>query len=95
MKIFNMNDCDWWAGENAEECLEGMKNFSGYGEDEIKDMIEDGYPVALTEEEINRLKFVPDPYDSPNEGVRTFKEELRRMIDAKEQFPCFFASTEY
>jgi hypothetical protein len=85
MKIFKLNDCDWWAGED----LESVK--SAYIEEVGGDVDDDAR--ELTEAEMDSLDFVDE---LPDYGEhRTFREQLRRMIDSGAQFPCFFASTEY
>ena len=95
MKIFNMNDVDWFAGKNAEECWDKMKKLGMYGNDEIQDMKDEGYHLELGETEMNRLKFVDDLYDPKDSSTRTFKEQLQKLINEEHKFPCFFASTEY
>ena len=98
IKIFNMNDVEWWAGENGEECMEAMKDFVGYAEDEIEEMIGDGYPTELSDADLDRLTFVDTDTIDPESGEcvkRSFREELKRIIDKGEEFPYPFASTEF
>lgn len=87
MKIFRMNDCDWCAGEDLESVVEFYMDFVDLDKDEACDQ-----PCELTELDMDRLIFTPD---SKDEDLRTFREELKRLIDKGEKFPMFFASTEF
>lgn len=84
-----MNDCDWMAGESAEECLlEYKANFTGnYDGDEPL------APLELTEEEMKTLRFQDN--DLFPAVSRSFGKQLQNMIKNGEKFPTFFASTEY
>lgn len=82
IKLFKMNDYDWWAARSIEEAVQDYKTFCG--EDGIKN------PHELSEEEMNRLIFKDDDGES-----RTFNEQLKKEIDRGAEFPCMFASTEY
>ena len=84
IKVFNMNDCDWWAGEDAESVKAA---FLAVNEVEpTDDPIE---PTEVSPEKMRTMEFV-DGHDK-----RTFAEELDRLIAEAHEFPCFFASTEY
>ncbi len=92
IKIFEMNDCDWYAGETAEDCLvEICKDWGETRETYIRDY---DYPELsqLTDEQMEKLTFCYDMLDGP---TVTFKERLDEMIKDEFKFPCFFASTEY
>lgn len=95
MKIFQVNDIDWFAGENADDCFKLLKEMGMYDDGDIQAMKDDGYPVELTDEDMDRLVFVDDVYDNLKSNKRTFREELQRRINAGEEFPCMFASSEY
>jgi hypothetical protein len=85
-----MNDCDWMAGETLEECkAEYLKNYYFDGEEDAFDS-----PHELTPDQLKRYKFHGEP-DEPSRGVRSFEEELLRLLDSGATFPRFFASTEY
>jgi len=93
-----MNDVDWWAGETGEECMEAMQEFSGYAKEEIEEMIDDGYPCPVSETDLDRLTYIDTEStvgDSGEHVKRSFREELKRLVEAEEKFPCFFASTEW
>lgn len=94
MKIFKLNDCDWWAGEDLEQTIAtAMHDMNIPREDVIDD-----YMHELTDEELDRLRFVDDSYnydeDDPKHS-RSFREQLALMVERGDSFPCLFASTEF
>ena len=86
MKVFAMNDCDWMAGESLESVTAAY--VSDYGEDS------DDPPVELTDSEMDRFRFADEEVEDPEEWL-TFRQELQRRVDAGQEFPQFFATTEY
>jgi hypothetical protein len=100
MKIFAMNDCDWYAAETLEDALKAMaKNLACEATDEgIAEMRNDfdvDEPVELTDEDMDRLKFREEEEDGTlGVAMLTFREKLDEMIADGDEFPCFFASTE-
>ena len=86
IKVFRLNDCDWWAGENLESVKKDYLKETGLDAEEAFDD-----PEEITEEIMNKGKYVDE--DGKNE--RTFKEELDSMIKNGTKFPAFFASSEY
>ena len=88
-KVYEMNDCDWWADFSLEEARKNYSDFIEIEDDESE-------PVELTIEEMQELTYAKD-CDYPDSKVFTitFKQQLEHMIKKGEKFPCFFASTEY
>ena len=86
MKIFAMNDCDWMAGEDIESVTAAYT--SAFGEDS------DDPPVELTDAEMDKYRFADEDAEGP-EKWPTFRQELQRRVDAGQEFPQFFATTEY
>lgn len=85
IKVFRLTECDWWAGEDIESASDSFVVQTGCDVDE--------YARELTEHEMNSFVFMDE---LPDRGERrTFAEQLQRMIDRGDPFPCFFASTEY
>lgn len=85
IKVFQMDDIEWWAGESLEACIaEGRRTC---GEDCYTECSEQG---EVSEEGMQRLKFTDD-----DGTVRTFAEELKRRVDAGEKFPQPFAATDW
>ena len=85
MKVFAMNDCDWMAADTLDEAK--ALYLKEYGEE----VDEDARP--LTDAEMDSLVFVET--DSLPERRCTFREELERRVASGQEFPQFFASTEY
>lgn len=90
IKVFAMNDCDWMAGESLESVKAAYMAEHAYGlpEDEAMDD-----PHELTEAEMDRLRFHDD--EAKPEDYQTFRQRLNFMVNRGDDFPCFFASTEY
>ena len=85
MKVFRLNDYDWWVGSDLESVKKSYMEATGLPEDEAFD---DAY--ELTEEEMNKLL-----YKDEDGSERTFKEQLNKMIAENQTFPTIFASCEY
>jgi hypothetical protein len=89
IKLWQFNDVDWVAAEtqkDAEECFASVMDPDLIDRDEIRE---------LTEEEMNRLIFLDDPYNPDESGKRSFREELDAMVSRGEAFPSMFATSEY
>lgn len=89
MKIFQLNDCDWWIGPSLEACKKGYTE--NYGD---ADGIQ-GDAHELDDEELNRLIFTDWDEDGRPTGIkRTFREQLAVEVEKGGEFPRMFASTE-
>ena len=87
IKVFEMDDCTWYAGESSESVTAKYLTEGGDGYDDADP------PVELSEETLKRLTF--SDVSGPVIVKRSFREELDRMIAAGKEFPCFFATTEF
>jgi hypothetical protein len=87
MRVFAMNDCDWVAAETLEDAIKTYAQMIGTGFDPEDDLSD---PHALTDEQMDKLMFTDE-----DEKKRTFREQLNRMIEAGEELPGFFATTEF
>lgn len=95
IKIFQMNDCDWVAAETlaeAKQCLADHIDRGVVDEQFERDFIKE--PYAISKEAMDKLKFLGDE-GAPYEAPVTFRQELKRRINAGEKFPQMFASTEF
>ena len=100
IKIFRMNDCEWYAAETAEDALKAMADnlcfeVTPEGIAAMRKEYEVGEPIELTELYLDRLRFNRTNEDGETEETCTYREQLASMIADGEDFPCFFASTEY
>ncbi|CAD6366716.1 hypothetical protein SHEWT2_01197 [Shewanella hafniensis] len=90
IKIFAMNECDWWIGESLEECIADYINYTGDPEGASE-------PEELTEASLERHTYLDvNEFDEDGRYIeRTFKEQLAIEVAKGGNFPRFFASTEY
>jgi hypothetical protein len=100
IKVFQMNDCDWYAGATADDAIRGMAENLCYDTtpEAIAEMCEEYTvePVELTAEDMERTMFSDEDEDgTPGQVTRSFRAQLDAMIAAGDEFPYFFASTEY
>ena len=95
IRIFEINDCDWWAGDcTPEEILAAYLAETGCTREEaMGDM--DSLPTELSDEALDRLKFVVCDDVGRLDPPRTFRTQLAMMIADGTKFPCSFATTEY
>jgi hypothetical protein len=97
IKVFRLNDCDWFAGENLESCIKCF--FSEYLTEEDTPENREEYlcdTEELDDSQLDVLKFHDLEGDwGPANTQYTFREALTHMQAAGDKFPCFFASTEY
>lgn len=87
IKVFRINDYDWWAAESLEAAVTAAIAQSGEPE-EADD------PYELSDDQMEKMIFVRD------DGTKvSFAEELKSHIAAVEageaENPCLFASTEF
>lgn len=95
LKIFEINDCEWWAGDCSEtEMLAfymaetGCSHEDSTGDAEI-------LPSVITDEALNSLTFTIDEDGNFLNPPLTFRQRLDQMVEQGYSFPCFFAATEY
>ena len=89
MKIFRMNDCEWWIGASLEDCIADYVKFTG-----DRDGLDD--PWELDQQALESLQFHDSDETGSLTGVtRTFKEQRDVEIEKGGDFPRLFASTEY
>jgi hypothetical protein len=89
IKVFRINDCDWWAGASLDECIAAYIADTG-----DEDLIEDAR--ELTDEEMEKFFFVEDEEDEDfRQGdKKPFRQKLEEMVRDGRPFPLMFASTE-
>lgn len=85
IRIFRLDDYDWWAGESLQACIDEARRQCGAGS--YCDAEEEGREV--TDEDMQRLQFTDD-----DGQARSFAEQLEREIADGTHFPTLFASTE-
>lgn len=88
IKVFALDDIEWWAGESLEACIaEGRKQCGAECYWEPAEQYE------VSPEAMQKLKFIDD--DGPEPVTRTFAEQLEREVAAGGKFPRLFAATDW
>lgn len=89
IRVFKLDDCDWWAGASLRECIAAARFECGAGTYEGAEQ----HGREVTPEQMQRLRVHRDE-DRRDEPI-TFAEHLAELTACKSQrFPTFFASTE-
>lgn len=90
-RVFQLNDYEWWIARTLEEAIEDSMKQSGCPREEYEDAVE------VSEEGLDRLRFIEDPELPKSKWIRrTFREELARRVASEfEPKPGLFACTEY
>jgi hypothetical protein len=84
MRVFRVNDFDWWMAETAEQAKSAAIEF--YGDEDMVDEV-----VELTDDQLSSHTF----YDEDDETTKTFEQQLLKRIKEGATTPEMFASTEY
>ena len=86
IRIYRMDDLEWWAGESLAACVaEGRRQC---GDDCYPDDPSEQHEVS--DEAMRSLVFIDD-----DGSKRTFAEELTLRIAAGEEFPQPFAAEDW
>jgi hypothetical protein len=93
IKVFKLNDYEWWAAASLAEAIADWKQWTGFGDEEAAENLDD--PRELSDEEMDRLQFAHTEEDDTPYRKQSFRAELAEQIAAGETFPGFFATTEY
>ena len=93
MKIFKLNDCDWYAAEDMESAIQQIMHDTGNTREDCVD----SSARELTDDEMDRLRFMDDRENDEDakDGSRSFREQLALMVERWDSFPCPFATTEF
>ena len=86
---------DYYAAKNLRDAIRSWRDMSS---GTIREALEEVH--EMSEKEMEHYTFHDDIYNAdieePKPGTfRSFKEQLNKMIEAGEKFPCPFASSEY
>jgi hypothetical protein len=86
IKVFQLDDIEWWAGESLEACLAEARRQCG-----PDCYLESSDQHEVSAEAMERLQFI----DDDGTTRRSFAAELARRVAAGEQFPQPFAAEEW
>jgi hypothetical protein len=95
IKVFQITEIEWFAAATEEDALKAYAEYAEgcYGKDseEAREQLaEFGGPEELSEESMQAMRFTDE-----DGTVRSFREELDRRIADGDEFPAFFATSEY
>ena len=96
IKVFRMNDFDWWAADSLDSAKAGYMA-EGYGQDE-ETAFDNPYELSPEQMQTHTMKEFDEDWDyerDPDGDDPTFQDCLDLMIRKGDSFPCVFASTEY
>lgn len=85
--MFRLDDCTWWVARNLEEALADSRQ-----DWELE--ASDDEARELSDDEMDSLQYHDCDDDERLIGVMTFREALRRRIEAGLSAPELFACTE-
>lgn len=94
VKIFQMDDITYYAGETSEECIGAMAKDYKTTTEELLDKY-DIDPVELTEQECDKLNYIVDAPEPKDRDKRTFNKHLEILQSEELEFPRFFATDEW
>lgn len=89
MKIFRVNECDWYAAEDFESAIKLYMEDAGISREDV----DDGDPEEVSPADMNGLTYTDNEAEPPIQ--RSFAEQLSIEMNDGKPFPRFFASTEY
>lgn len=92
--VFRVSDEEWWAGREKESvrnaCLE---EWGGEATDYWRDQEEEEEYFGLSNLDTNKVNL---DEDMRADGKKvTYREYIRELIAGGQQFPCFFAGTDW
>lgn len=90
MKVFQIDDMEWWIGQDAETVRAAVQVEQGRTEEDLEDFAE------VSDEALDVLMFQDtDEDERPTSAPRTFREQLAIEVAAGGQFPRMFAAENY
>ena len=94
IKVFQVNDYEWWAGADLESIKAAYREHYQHGID--PDDPDDGFyhPREMTDQEMETKIITYEDVAGENECSSTFRHRLNELIALKVTFPCYFAGTE-
>jgi hypothetical protein len=96
VRVFEINDCEWWAGDcTPEEMLADYIKDTGCTHEQATGDT-DTLPRELSDSEMDLLMFTDTDENERRTGEpRPFREQLAIEVAAGGTFPRLFACTEY
>lgn len=97
IKVFAMNEGEWWAGESLQACCAEARRQTGCDREgtppDERQYPSEGFGHVLSADDMARLVVVDT--EGPQPLRRSFAEQFAMDVDAGAPFPCLFAATDY
>lgn len=87
VKIFQVNDYEYWAGETLEETTKACLEEWGMEEEALDE------PHEITDEEMDTLTVTDD--EGPERRTIPFRQALNELVAGGQEFPCLFAANDW
>lgn len=91
IKIFMLNDYEWWAAETLQQAIDAYQKDYQLTDSDIEG--DRPYFSELSDEAMDTLTFADDLEDKDS-PTRSFREQLSILVESGNTFPCLFAATE-
>ena len=91
MKVFQITEVDWWAGEDAESIRAAYRLQVGEEADTFFE--EFGPAIEIPDDQLDKMTITD--VDEVGHPKHTFREALNEIIASGKTEPCFVATTEY
>lgn len=95
MKVFAVNECDWWAAETAEEAFKAAMEEMGCETSEEFRVDGNAFDTPIEIEDADMLTMHIRTDDGHEGELISFRDQLNNLIACGARFPLLFASTEY
>lgn len=90
VKIYKFCDVDYIAASTIRSAVREWCSTTGNSYREALEEIEE-----VPDQDLDLLMFFDDIENGDDSPKRTFREQLAKLIEAGEKFPCFFATSEW
>jgi hypothetical protein len=94
IKVFAVNDTEWYAGENLESCIKYFFDEIMGEPDTPESREEYGVDDAAEISEGSMAVMQFHDYEDEGETVRSFRDQLNLLVANGQTFPMMFATTE-
>jgi hypothetical protein len=90
VQVYELNDMEWWIGRDKESTIAAALAMWGIPREEAFDTFNPESGVCEVDLDKNTVNVHPDAEDGEVD-MKSFREEVRRIIAAGEPIPNFFA----
>jgi hypothetical protein len=91
VQVYELNDMEWWIGRDKESTIQAALKMWGMPREEAFGTFNPESGVCEMDLDKNTVNVHPDAEDG-KQDIKTYREEVRRIIAAGEPIPNFFAA---